>query len=144
MKKLSLLILAVALVLPLSLRASSAAVGVGQTVTFSVTADGTQPFTYQWAKAGSAIPGATASTYVISKFAVTDVGVYTVVVSNSAGSATSDTATLTQLIVAPSNVKTNTTVTGTITGQISGTIRNGQLTGIIHIDMPMSTTVVSK
>ena len=68
---------------------------VGQTATISVTADGTPPLNYQWKKNGVNITNATASSYVINSVLITDTGIYTVLVSNSAGSATSDNATLT-------------------------------------------------
>ena len=67
---------------------------VGQSLTLSVSAAGTVPFSYQWFKDGTAIPGATEATYSISSLQTTDAGNYDAVVSNSAGSATSDTATL--------------------------------------------------
>jgi hypothetical protein len=67
----------------------------GASVSFSVTATGTAPFTYQWKKAGVNIAGATASSYVIAAAAAANGGEYSVVVSNVAGSATSATATLT-------------------------------------------------
>lgn len=40
-------------------------VGLGQTATFSVVANGNPTPTYQWRKFGEDIPGATASTYKI-------------------------------------------------------------------------------
>lgn len=67
---------------------------VGQSVTFSVTANGTAPFTYQWFKNGSAISGAVAATYHIGTVTVADAGTYSAVVSNPAGSTTSDQAVL--------------------------------------------------
>ena len=71
-------------------------VTVGQTATFSVTATGTAPLSYQWKKNGTDISGATASTYTTPATVIGDNGaVFTVVVSNSAGNATSNSATLT-------------------------------------------------
>ena len=75
--------------------ASSGTATVGQSVTFSVTVNGTAPFTYQWYKDGAAINGANRATYAIGAAAKPDAGTYTVVVANSAGSTTSDSAVLT-------------------------------------------------
>ena len=74
---------------------SARSVAVGSAASFSVVAGGTAPLSYQWRKDGVAISGATSSTYSISSTATSDAGSYTVVVTNSAGSATSSTAALT-------------------------------------------------
>ena len=68
---------------------------VGGKVTFSVTAAGTAPLSYQWRKDGTAISGATTATYTIGSVAAGDAGSYTVVVTNAAGSITSAAAVLT-------------------------------------------------
>lgn len=73
----------------------SASVSMGQSASFSVTASGKTPFTYQWQKNGVNISGATNSSYTISQAAASDAGGYRVRVSNSAGSALSNTAQLT-------------------------------------------------
>ena len=71
-------------------------VTAGQTATFSVVASGTAPLTYQWQKNGSAISGATATSYTTPVTTTADSGeLFRVVVSNSAGSVTSNSATLT-------------------------------------------------
>src|SRR5579885_466430 len=68
----------------------------GQTATFSVTASGTSPLSYQWQKNGAPISGANASSYTTPAETTTDNGAqFAVVVSNSAGSATSNSVTLT-------------------------------------------------
>ena len=68
----------------------------GQTVTFSISASGSTTIAYQWKKNGTSIDGATNSSYTISTTSIGDSGaLYSVVVSNSAGTATSSTATLT-------------------------------------------------
>jgi hypothetical protein len=68
----------------------------GQTATFAVTATGTQPLSYQWQKAGTPIPGATASSYTTPATTAADNGSgFLVVVSNAVGSMSSNTATLT-------------------------------------------------
>jgi len=68
----------------------------GQTATFSVTATGTAPLTYQWNKGGVAIGGATSSSYTTPATTSADNGSqFTVTVSNGAGNTTSNAATLT-------------------------------------------------
>jgi len=68
---------------------------VGESATFSVTAEGSPTPTYQWKKGTEEILGATSSSYTIDPIAASDGGSYTVVVTNSGGSVTSDAATLT-------------------------------------------------
>ncbi|HZZ19384.1 MAG TPA: matrixin family metalloprotease [Opitutaceae bacterium] len=62
----------------------------GSSVTLSVTASGSGPFTYQWSVGSQVITGATSSTYTAST-----PGSYSVAVGNSAGSTTSSAALLT-------------------------------------------------
>jgi pectate lyase len=66
----------------------------GGSALFGVIATGTAPLSYQWHKDGSLIPGATTSSLSLSNVQETDAGGYSVVVSNAAGTATSNTATL--------------------------------------------------
>lgn len=70
-------------------------VGTGQPVSFSVSAAGASPLSYQWRKNGSAISGATSATYTLPNTQAGDAGTYTCVVTNPYGSATSNGATLT-------------------------------------------------
>ena len=76
-------------------------VAPGSDVTFSVTATGTAPLSYQWQKDGvnlndgGRISGATTATLTITGVTESDEGGYRCVVTNSAGTATSNTATLT-------------------------------------------------
>ena len=67
----------------------------GDSASFSVTASGTAPFSYQWRKNSSNIGGATSSTYNIGSVSTGDVGSYDCVVTNGCGDTTSNTATLT-------------------------------------------------
>jgi hypothetical protein len=64
---------------------------------FSVVVSGSPPFTFQWFKDGTAIPGevATGSTYSIPAVVAEDSGDYTVTVTNAAAMITSDPAILT-------------------------------------------------
>ena len=71
-------------------------VTVGQTATFSITANGTEPLMYQWQKNGANISGATSSSYTTPATMTADNGsTFRVTVTNSAGSVTSTAATLT-------------------------------------------------
>jgi len=79
----------------------SQTVTAGTNVTFSVTATGQPAPTYQWRKDGTAIAGATSSSYSITSAQSSHAGNYTVVVSNVMGSATSNAATLTVNVATP-------------------------------------------
>jgi hypothetical protein len=80
---------------------------VGSTVTLAVTATGTAPLSYQWQvngtnlvngghiRNGPTISGATANVLKISNAQTTNSGIYTVIVTNVAGSVTSSNAVLT-------------------------------------------------
>src|SRR5467141_2105804 len=75
---------------------SNQAVGIGQTATFAVVAAGTPPLSYQWQKNNASIAGATLSAYTTPATVASDNGAtFNVMVTNSAGSATSASATLT-------------------------------------------------
>lgn len=62
--------------------------------TFSVGTSGTKPIYYQWALNGTNLPGATANTLTIPSVTQTNLGSYSVVVSNRFGTVTSSNALL--------------------------------------------------
>ena len=68
---------------------------VSQNASFSVTATGTSPLAYQWHSATAAIPEATGSSLTTTNAQASDAGGYRVIITNSAGSATSRLAMLT-------------------------------------------------
>ena len=75
---------------------ADASVPAGQTARFSVTATGTSPLSYQWQANGQNIAGAAAASYSTAPTAATDDGTgFSVTVSNTVGSATSNTVHLT-------------------------------------------------
>src|SRR5207244_1473122 len=75
---------------------ASQTVTAGQTATFSVTATGTAPLSYQWQRGGVPISGATLASYTTPPTtSADDGGPSTVVVSNTAGDANGLVATLT-------------------------------------------------
>jgi hypothetical protein len=77
-------------------------VTAGQTATFSVTATGTGPLTYQWFVNGVAISGATSSSYTTPPTTAGQSGsVFTVTVTNPFGSVISNGATLTVQTIPP-------------------------------------------
>ncbi len=75
---------------------ASKTVLAGQTATFTVTATGAAPLTYQWNNGGAAISGATSASYTTPATTTANSGSqFTVTVSNASGSVTSNAATLT-------------------------------------------------
>jgi hypothetical protein len=101
-------------------------VNPGATATFSVSASGAAPLTYQWRKAGVNIPGATSSTYRIEAAGTVHVDSYDVVVSNPVGTVVSAAARLAlnqavaittqpvgRLLVAGNAMELNVVATGT-------------------------------
>ncbi|WP_158792560.1 immunoglobulin domain-containing protein [Granulicella sp. L60] len=103
------------------------AVTAGQTATFSVTATGTGPLTYQWYQGGVAIGGATSSTYTTPATTGTNSGsIYTVVVTSPGGTVTSTPATLTVntvpiVVTSPANQTVTAGQTATFNVTASGT-----------------------
>ena len=73
----------------------SQTVNVGANVMFTVAASGTPEPTYQWRKDGTNLANETGTTLTLNNVQATSAGVYTVVATNAAGSATSNGATLT-------------------------------------------------
>jgi hypothetical protein len=101
----------------------SQTVTAGQTATFAVVAAGTAPLSYQWQKNGVNITGATAASYTTPATTTSDNGsAFSVVVTNTAGTATSSAATLT---VSPAPVAPTITtqpVSQTVTASQTATI----------------------
>ena len=67
----------------------------GATVNFSISANGQQPFAYQWLYNGTNLPGATSNPLVLTNVLVSQSGTYSVTVTNSYGTVSSSNATLT-------------------------------------------------
>lgn len=70
----------------------------GGNATFSVVAGGNEPLFYQWSHAGTPIPNATNSVLLLTNVQAAQAGVYTVTVTNAAGSATSDPSVMLNVI----------------------------------------------
>jgi hypothetical protein len=69
-------------------------VAAGASATFTVAATSATPLSYQWRRNGTPIPGATAASYAFAATAADQGAAFQVVVSNTAGSVTSATASL--------------------------------------------------
>jgi glucose/arabinose dehydrogenase len=94
---------------------ASRTVSLGQSATFTVVASGTAPLSYRWQRNGANITGATASSYTLASATAADNNAqFRCVVSNSAGTATSNIAVLT--------VSTNRLPVPTILTPVSGTL----------------------
>jgi glucose/arabinose dehydrogenase len=97
---------------------SSRTVAPGASVTFSVRASGPPPLGYQWRRNGVDIAGATSPDFTIASVTASDNGArFRAVVSNDAGSATSNEAVLT--------VSANQAPTASITQPAAGTLYSG-------------------
>ena len=79
----------------ISQQPTSQTVLVGNTATFTVSAIGTPPLSYQWRLNGVNIPGATQSTLTLPNVQLSQAGNYSVRISNSLGTVTSADAVLT-------------------------------------------------
>lgn len=97
---------------------ASRTVSTGQSATFTVTASGGTPMSYQWQRNGIDIISATSSSYTLSNVQSSDNGArFRVRVTNSWGTAISNDAVLT--------VTTNQPPAATINSPASGTLYSG-------------------
>ncbi len=94
----------------------STTVGPGQQATFTVSATGSQPLTYQWQRGTTNISGATSAAYTLTTTASDNGATFRVVVTNAVGSVTSSSATLTVAGAAP---------VATITQPVAGSLYSG-------------------
>ncbi len=112
----------------------SADVTVGQTAVFSVSVAGTAPFNYQWQKNGIAVSGATSSIYTTPPTTAADNrALFTVIVSNRAGSVTSSAATLNVSSAAGLTIAVSpntTTVSAGATQQFTPTVTGSSNTNV--------------
>lgn len=101
-----------------TIQPQSVTVTNGGNASFWVTAAGTAPLSYQWRKDGANIPGATSATNNLTGVTTNDAGGYSVVVTNSSGSITSQVATLTVLpAVTPPRITSSPTNVTVVAGQ---------------------------
>ena len=82
----------------------SLTIRAGQDIALTVTALGTEPFTYQWNFNGETIKGANSASLVLSSVSIDQAGEYSVSVSNEGGEVTSDPSRLTVVIPRPPEI----------------------------------------
>ena len=101
----------------------SQVVATGQIASFSVVATGTEPLAYQWKKNGSDIAGATSSTYKPVSSSELNGAKFSVEVTNSAGTVTSNEAVLSDVAISvqPTNQTAYTSKTATFSVTAGGT-----------------------
>ena len=106
---------------------------LGDNANFSVTADGTTPFTYQWQFNGANISGATSTAYIRTNLTAADAGTYKVIVSG-AGSTTSTDAPLSipypvGYKVAQWDFNSSPSDSNTTTGKTTPSVGSGTMVG---------------
>lgn len=87
-------VLAIDIPLAITTQPANTTVTSGQSATFSVTAVGNAPLSYQWRRGGFPISGATAANFTMPAARRSDADFYDVVVSNPSGSLTATTVSL--------------------------------------------------
>ncbi|MEK4364113.1 immunoglobulin domain-containing protein [Paenibacillus sp. FSL M8-0212] len=121
----------------------------GQTATFSVTASGDTPLSYQWKKNGTDINGATSSTLTVTNAQSVDAGSYTVEVTNTAGNVTSNAALLTVNSVSlpgpisPTTATFDKNTTNTLAGSYRDVETTMSLNGNMLINIANGVTLLS-
>jgi Immunoglobulin I-set domain. len=83
---------------------ASLTVNRGDTVTFTVTAVGAPPLTYQWRFNATNLPGSTTNSYMLVNAQTTNAGNYSVIVTNNGGAVTSAPAVLTVIVPGQTSV----------------------------------------
>lgn len=94
---------------------SAQTVAAGLAATFTVQTNGTAPLSYQWQRNSADIPGATNASYTLNNAQAGDSGaLFRVIVTNSAGNATSNPALLTVVANQPPTATIATPAAGSL------------------------------
>jgi len=78
----------------ITMQPQSQSVGLGANVTFSVSASGFEPFSYQWQRSEAALAGETNATLILTDVQFAQTGSYTVVVTDGFGENTTSQAAM--------------------------------------------------
>ncbi len=117
----------------------------GSTVTFTVAANGTLPFTYQWRKGGTNITGNTSAntaSLVLTNVQAADQANYDVVISNGTSpDATSTPVALTVTPVAPTIVTAPVAATSAFGGNVTFTVAATGTTPMTYVWKKGNTTL---
>ena len=106
-----------ALVAPtITTQPSALSIASGGNASFTVSAAGTAPLSYQWRRDNADLPGATSATLTLNSVQASNAGNYSVVVSNPAGSVTSASANLSVTPINPGRIINLSVRTGAGTG----------------------------
>jgi Ig-like domain-containing protein len=128
----------------------------GESASFTVSASGVAPLSYQWLKASASVPGATAAVLMFTNVRSTNAGSYRVIVTDTLGSSTTSTvATLTVIDPTLSSSVTLRPVADTsifssganpqgVATILAGTRRNGIIDrGLLRFDLSSIPTGVA-
>jgi sugar lactone lactonase YvrE len=118
---------------------ASLSVAIGASATFTVAATGVPAPTYQWLLDGNYVAGATNPSLTISSVQSSNLGSYTVVVSNASGSATSSAATLSSPGVTPTAAPAPATLVNISTRAQVSTGADVEIVGFVVSGPPGST-----
>ncbi len=105
-----------------SLQPASRTIAVGSNVTFTASASGTPPPTFQWRKDGVVIPAAVGVSFTLTNVQLGQAGAYSVAATNSAGTTVSESAILTVNSTAVGSPAFTTLPTASVTVGIGSTV----------------------
>jgi sugar lactone lactonase YvrE len=117
----------------------SQSVAIGAPATFSVQASGVPTPQYQWQFNSANIGGATNPSLTVLNVQATNLGTYSVVVSNSAGSATSNTCALSSPGVSPAAAAIQPRLVNISSRAYVDTGANVEIAGFVIVGPPGST-----
>jgi hypothetical protein len=109
----------------ISQQPTGAVAATGSTVTLTTSATSTHLY-YQWSKDGTAITGATSATLTLSSITSAQAGSYSCTVSNSGGSATTNSVDVTVYNATPQTFTVNPATTSTFPTLLSGPLTTAQ------------------